>query len=59
MGQITSGECGEPPEWWDFQIKPDWIYDARVHLMTNTNQMKGGTGEKGFYQEVEFYAYDP
>ena len=64
MKQINPDENGGGPAWWDFQIKQDWIYDARIQRVTNIDQLTNNSSriaasEKGFCQEIEFYAYDP
>ena len=45
---------GSQPEWWSFQFEPSWRYHWREH----THEARA-LGKKGFYWELEIYAYDP
>ena len=42
------------PKWWDYRLQPDWIYFFRLHTHEANKP-----GRKGFYFEVEIYAYNP
>ena len=41
-------------EWWTFQIDPSWLYALR-----ETERDANRPGKRGFFWELEIFAYDP
>lgn len=45
---------GGDPEWWTFQLNPSWQY-----AMRETERDANRAGKRGFFWELEVFAYDP
>lgn len=50
MGIRSEGD----PEWWTFQFNPSWQYALR-----ETERDANRAGKRGFFWELEVFAYDP
>jgi hypothetical protein len=50
---------GNLPLWWDFSQEAGWVYYSRTYRINENNLKNIQPGEKGFFNETEYYAFNP